>query len=220
MDNAGCHPDYLQGKFTNITICFLPANTTSKLQPLDIGVIQNFKVHYRRFFLRYALAKIDECDTVSDVSKSVNVLRAIQWVANAWDMVKPETISKCFRNAGILSDSMDVINRGLNKIDDSNDPFLESDQYLIGLQTLIDKTVHEDCDWEDNFLKDISQPAKEGEITDPESDHDVEIVEDTSLVLNTYNKVIVALENVQKFLEVRGHRAEASGIAATIESCV
>ncbi|KAI6646189.1 Chitin binding protein [Oopsacas minuta] len=83
-------------------------------------------------------------------------------------------------------------------------------QYLIGLQTLIDKTVHEgcnideyiqcegdlpvcqnlDCDWEDNFLKDIGQPAEEGEITDPESDHDVEIVEDTSLVLNTYKKYL------------------------------
>ncbi|KAI6655723.1 Tigger transposable element-derived protein 4-like [Oopsacas minuta] len=224
MDNAGCHPDYLQGKFTNITICFLPANTTSKLQPLDLGVIQIFKVHYRRFFLRYALAKIDECDTASDVSKSVNVLRAIQWVANAWDMVKPETISKCFRNAGILSGSMDIINRGLNENDDSNDPFLDQiscsvDEYI---QSDGDLPVCQnlDCDWEDNFLKDIGQPAEEGEITDPESDHDVEIVEDTSLVLNTYKKVIVALENVQKFLEVRGHEAEASGIAATIESCV
>ncbi|KAI6648394.1 hypothetical protein LOD99_8184 [Oopsacas minuta] len=77
-----------------------------------------------------------------------------------------------------------------------------------------------DCDWEDNFLKDIGQPVEEGEITDPESDHDVEIVEDTALVLKTYKKVIVALENVQKFLEVRGHGAEASRIAATIESCV
>ena len=80
-----------------------------------------------------------------------------------------------------------------------------------------------DCNWEDNaFLKDIGQPAQEGEITDPESNHieDVEIVEDAPLVLNTYKEVIVALENVQKFLEVRGHGAEASGIAATIESCV
>ena len=94
-------------------------------------------------FLRYAFAKIDEFDTTSDVSKSVNILTAIKWVANAWDMVKPETISKCFRNAGILSDSMGVITRGLNENDDSNDdPFLESDQCLIGLQTLIDKTVH------------------------------------------------------------------------------
>lgn len=59
MDNAGCHPpELLKKKYSNIKITFLPANTTSKLQPLDLGIIKNFKVYYRKLHLGYIVAKI------------------------------------------------------------------------------------------------------------------------------------------------------------------
>ena len=80
-NNAGCHPQAQAGKFSNIKICFLPANTISTLQPLDFSIIQSFKVNYRHLFLRYVLSKIDECDKASDVVKSINVLIALRWVA-------------------------------------------------------------------------------------------------------------------------------------------
>ena len=155
----------------NIKVSFLPANTTSKLHPLDLGIIQNFKVHYRKLFLTYILSKIDECQTASDVAKSVNILVAIRWVGKAWSMVSAEIISKCFRKAGILDSSMDIVTRGFEE--DDEDPFIDSD--LLMLQTLIDKTklaqenctideyLHGDDDlpvcvdidkdnWEENFL--------------------------------------------------------------------
>ena len=74
MDNAGCHPGELKGKFSNIKIVFLPANTTSKLQPLDLGIIQNFKVHYRKMLLQHVIARIDQCNHASGVVKSINIL--------------------------------------------------------------------------------------------------------------------------------------------------
>ncbi|XP_065904086.1 tigger transposable element-derived protein 6-like [Dysidea avara] len=105
MDNAGYHPEDIKDSLNNIKSIFLPANTTLMLQPLDLGIIKNFKVHYRTHLLRFVISKIETCTTASEVTKSINILHAIRWVAQAWEAVKPKM---CFRKGGVLDESFAV----------------------------------------------------------------------------------------------------------------
>jgi len=79
MDDVTSHDPALKERFSNIKIVFLPKNTTSRLQPLDAGIIKNFKVHHPRLLLQHTLAQIDGSDlTASTIVKSINVLMAIR----------------------------------------------------------------------------------------------------------------------------------------------
>ena len=70
MDSAGCHPDDIKDKYSNIKVAFFSPNTTLKL---GLGVIQNFKGHYRRLVLRFVLVSIDSCSSASQVAGSINI---------------------------------------------------------------------------------------------------------------------------------------------------
>lgn len=98
IDNCAAHPLV---ELSNVRLAFFPPNTTSRLQPMDAGVIQTLKLNYRKM-MRHVAAKLDEASKASDAVRSINVLDAVQWVRNAWDKLQPSTISKCFANCGFF----------------------------------------------------------------------------------------------------------------------
>ena len=102
LDNATCHPKSIIDLFSQEKIIFLPKNTTSTLQPLDAGVIQNFKVKYRKRLVKYVLARINEYSSATQIIKEVNILMAIRWAQEAWKELTGTTIKNCFQKCGII----------------------------------------------------------------------------------------------------------------------
>ena len=98
------------------------------MQPLDLGIIQNFKVHYRKLLLRHVIAMATgEHTSASEISNTLNVLQAMNWMGSAWCKVEVATISKCFAAAGFSNNSE-------TPGDENEDPFDLDDDF----QRLID----------------------------------------------------------------------------------
>lgn len=102
LDNAASHPRDM--KLKNVKIVFLPPNTTAVCQPLDQGVIQNFKTHYRATIIKHLLPNMEANNSARDLVKSINVLDALYFFKESWNKVTPETIKNCFRKAGFTKE--------------------------------------------------------------------------------------------------------------------
>ena len=179
LDNAPCHPPSLKGMFSNIQIEFLPKNTTCRTQPLDPGIIKTWKAHYRRKVLQYVASQIDGTTAASDIIKYVNLLIAIRWMIAAWEEVKPEVVTKCFKHVGMCPEEPDGAR------EEEDDPFAGKE--LLDLQELIakvsqappgdlpcyaevldeDAPTHEpsvdssDPNWRDNLCKEVIEQHRQ-----------------------------------------------------------
>ncbi|KAG5463055.1 MAG: DDE superfamily endonuclease-domain-containing protein, partial [Olpidium bornovanus] len=99
IDNA---PSHILDNFTstNVTVRPLLPNTTSKIQPMDAGIIAAFKRRYRRYHLQNAIDKDERGKTKI---YAADQLTAMQWSIAAWDELSPETIKNCFRHTGLFT---------------------------------------------------------------------------------------------------------------------
>lgn len=100
LDNAPSHVTS-NIELPHLTILFLPPNATSKIQPLDAGIISAFKRHYRHYQLQNAI-DLEERGTNKNIYK-VDQLQAMNWVRMAWKEISKETIQNCWKHTAIIS---------------------------------------------------------------------------------------------------------------------
>ena len=133
LDNAPSHPK--DANVTNVKLVFLPANTTSMLQPLDQGIIKIVKTICRKRLLQSVLAKMDKEEDVKNVSKCLSALDAVHWIDTAIREVYSSTVKNCFQKCGIghvndssTSDDEDnvVLNDLVSRIQGHNDLLFRS----------------------------------------------------------------------------------------------
>lgn len=100
VDNFSGH-NYDTRIITNIRVERFAPNLTAHVQPMDAGIIQCFKAHYRRHFLRRALDLFD--DGAADIY-AINQLQAMRLIGTTWEEISNKTIAHCWNKASILPD--------------------------------------------------------------------------------------------------------------------
>ena len=96
-------PGHIADDYDNIELVFLPPNTTSKLQPLDQGIISWVKREYRRLITVEYVAGCDQKEDVKTIMKAFDFAVACENTVKAWDKCSQQTIANCFTKAGFIA---------------------------------------------------------------------------------------------------------------------
>lgn len=207
LDNCSAHPMNL--KFTNLTLCPLPANTTSVLQPMDQGIIKCFKCFYRKRLIRHIVYEL-EMNAEATVEKvKVDLLMASKWIRGAWGDVTEATIRNCFRKAGFVQGDVEAE----EQMEAEENPSIEQ---FVGTEISMEEYASAD----DGVC--VAGSTEENRIPD-EGDNDMtdtddEADDETGVAIQpSVREAISALKTVQMFLLYKGSGEQHEKVLDSLE---
>ncbi|XP_044537888.1 tigger transposable element-derived protein 1-like [Gracilinanus agilis] len=94
IDNAPSHPPTIAELNPKVKFVFLPQETTSLIQPLNLGVMALFKAYYLRRTLKMLIAATggENAETALEFWKRFNIKMAIDIIVEAWNDVTEECL--------------------------------------------------------------------------------------------------------------------------------
>lgn len=110
FDNCSCHfPNVNINQYihlTNTKLIYLPPNTTSKLQPLDAGIIASFKSNYKEKLSERILLNIELNlpNPYHILLYNSLILASYIWVYK----ITQKTIYNCFNHCGLRNNAIPI----------------------------------------------------------------------------------------------------------------
>ena len=120
VDNCPAHRSI--DNLVSTELIFLPPNTTSKLQPMDQGVIRSLKTHYKTMSIKMLIEAIEKKKPLPEFS----ILDIMQMLDLVWGKVTTKTVVNCFEKAGISKEKQ-------------SEALLDADDSFKDLQEQLDK---------------------------------------------------------------------------------
>ena len=99
LDNAPSYPltETLTSADRKATTCFLQPNCTSVLQPMDQGILEAFKRHYKKQLLRHVILENESYMlTVPEIVKKLTIKDGVYWSAQAWEEATSTSLSRAW----------------------------------------------------------------------------------------------------------------------------
>ena len=137
LDNFSGHNVEAIAKLTNVKVVFFPANCTSKLQPLDQGIIANFKYHYRSVMVERLILELE----ATNQAPKTDVKDAIELTVESWTQIDPSCISNCFRKCGFPIESIVDKPTSVASSNQQKSTFIPSRNPQKSIDTLVNKGV-------------------------------------------------------------------------------
>ena len=218
LDNFSGHIKDLQDVVLNhLEVIFLPANTTSKTQPLDAGIIASFKMHYRRSIMNFICRRLKEHSVFAEKRiamqqrravntvfipanivlpfkiNEITLVKAVPWLIQALEEINPLVIQKCFYKSleiDLFKVAGDDVNELGNMIENLK---LQMSTYLgrrVSESEVQAFALEDERSWVDDELLEEGDESED----DDENEEDV-VVEDPSLFLDVVARLKTYFRN-------------------------